>query len=148
MGATMDIELIIGCEMHPNEVARYAKAAEEAGVRTLWHSNLPNGWDPFMGLSQAAQATERIKLGVLALSPYEMHPVRIGYSIISLNELSNGRAILLFVSELLIAGGLALAGGQMLHFIWAVFHLLVITLQAFIFMMLTVVYLSMAHEHH
>ncbi len=63
-------------------------------------------------------------------------------------RLSNGRTILLFVSELLIAGGLALAGGQMLHFIWAVFHLLVITLQAFIFMMLTVVYLSMAHEHH
>ena len=31
---------------------------------------------------------------------------------------------------------------------WAIFHLLVITLQAFIFMVLTVVYLSMAHEHH
>jgi F-type H+-transporting ATPase subunit a len=32
------------------------------------------------------------------------------------------------------------------HFIWAVFHLLVIPLQAFIFMMLTIVYLGMAHE--
>jgi F-type H+-transporting ATPase subunit a len=31
---------------------------------------------------------------------------------------------------------------------WAIFHILVITLQAFIFMMLTVVYMSMAHEHH
>jgi len=31
---------------------------------------------------------------------------------------------------------------------WALFHILVITLQAFIFMMLTVVYMSMAHEHH
>ncbi|GAB3025882.1 F0F1 ATP synthase subunit A [Bowmanella dokdonensis] len=35
-----------------------------------------------------------------------------------------------------------------LHFPWAVFHILVIVLQAFIFMMLTVVYLSMAHEDH
>jgi len=35
-----------------------------------------------------------------------------------------------------------------LHFIWAVFHILVIPLQAFIFMMLTIVYLSMAHEKH
>ncbi|AMO58821.1 ATP synthase F0F1 subunit A [Endozoicomonas montiporae] len=35
-----------------------------------------------------------------------------------------------------------------LHFGWAVFHILVVTLQAFIFMMLTVVYLSMAHEDH
>jgi F-type H+-transporting ATPase subunit a len=34
-----------------------------------------------------------------------------------------------------------------LHFGWAVFHILVITLQAFIFMMLTIVYLSSAHEH-
>ena len=31
---------------------------------------------------------------------------------------------------------------------WAIFHILVITLQAFIFMMLTIVYLSMAHEEH
>jgi F-type H+-transporting ATPase subunit a len=34
-----------------------------------------------------------------------------------------------------------------LHFGWAIFHILVITLQAFIFMMLTIVYLSLAHEH-
>ena len=31
---------------------------------------------------------------------------------------------------------------------WAIFHILVITLQAFIFMVLTVVYLSAAHEEH
>ena len=31
---------------------------------------------------------------------------------------------------------------------WALFHILIITLQAFIFMMLTIVYLSMAHEDH
>ncbi|MCF1428598.1 MAG: F0F1 ATP synthase subunit A [Shewanella sp.] len=31
---------------------------------------------------------------------------------------------------------------------WAIFHILIIVLQAFIFMMLTVVYLSMAHEDH
>lgn len=35
-----------------------------------------------------------------------------------------------------------------LHFPWAVFHILIITLQAYIFMMLTIVYLSQAHEHH
>jgi F-type H+-transporting ATPase subunit a len=35
-----------------------------------------------------------------------------------------------------------------LHFAWAVFHVLIITLQAFIFMMLTIVYLSLASEKH
>lgn len=32
--------------------------------------------------------------------------------------------------------------------IWAIFHILVITLQAFLFMMLTIIYLSMAHDTH
>jgi F-type H+-transporting ATPase subunit a len=31
---------------------------------------------------------------------------------------------------------------------WAIFHILIITLQAFVFMMLTIVYISMAHESH
>ena len=35
-----------------------------------------------------------------------------------------------------------------LHFAWAIFHVLIITLQAFIFMMLTIVYLSLAIEEH
>jgi F-type H+-transporting ATPase subunit a len=35
-----------------------------------------------------------------------------------------------------------------LHFLWAVFHILIITLQAYIFMILSVVYLSQAHESH
>ncbi|MAX08932.1 MAG: F0F1 ATP synthase subunit A [Pseudohongiellaceae bacterium] len=36
------------------------------------------------------------------------------------------------------------------HFVWAVFHILVIPLQAFVFMMLTIVYLNAAHDkpHH
>lgn len=32
--------------------------------------------------------------------------------------------------------------------IWAIFHILIITLQAFLFMMLTIIYLSMAHDAH
>ncbi len=35
-----------------------------------------------------------------------------------------------------------------LGLVWTVFHILIITIQAFIFAVLTVVYLSMAHEHH
>jgi len=45
--------------------------------------------------------------------------------------------------------GFALAG---LHIIagtvWAIFHILIITLQAFVFMMLTLVYVGQAHETH
>jgi len=32
--------------------------------------------------------------------------------------------------------------------VWAIFHILIVLLQAFIFMMLTLVYIGQAHEHH
>jgi F-type H+-transporting ATPase subunit a len=38
--------------------------------------------------------------------------------------------------------------GAALGVFWAIFHILIVLLQAYIFMMLTVVYISMAHEHH
>jgi F-type H+-transporting ATPase subunit a len=51
-----------------------------------------------------------------------------------------------------LLGGTATWWGFGLHFAtglgWAIFHILIITLQAFIFMMLTLVYIGQAHEHH
>jgi len=51
-----------------------------------------------------------------------------------------------------LLGGTATAFGFIGHVIagsvWAIFHILIITLQAFIFMMLTLVYLGQAHEGH
>jgi F-type H+-transporting ATPase subunit a len=38
--------------------------------------------------------------------------------------------------------------GGVLQLGWAIFHILIITLQAFIFMTLTIVYLDMAHSEH
>jgi F-type H+-transporting ATPase subunit a len=58
---------------------------------------------------------------------------------------------MIFILIALMFGGnlvLALFGG-VLQWAWAVFHILIITLQAFIFMTLTIVYMDMAHtEHH
>jgi F-type H+-transporting ATPase subunit a len=53
-----------------------------------------------------------------------------------------------FGALLSFAGWLGIIAQIVLGLAWAIFHILVITLQAFIFMMLTIVYLSMAHEHH
>jgi F-type H+-transporting ATPase subunit a len=63
-------------------------------------------------------------------------------------KLETRKTLWLLLAELLLVGGMAFLGGQLMHFGWAIFHLLIVTLQAFIFMMLTIVYLSMAHEHH
>jgi len=47
-----------------------------------------------------------------------------------------------------LGGVLGVFAQLVLGLVWALFHVLVITLQAFIFMVLTIVYLSMASEHH
>lgn len=49
----------------------------------------------------------------------------------------------------LSATGIGLAIGHIIAgFVWAAFHLIIITLQAFVFMMLTLVYLGQAHDAH
>jgi F-type H+-transporting ATPase subunit a len=54
-----------------------------------------------------------------------------------------GGAAALSISGVLLPVGHIIAGT-----IWTLFHILVITLQAFIFMMLTLIYLGQAHEAH
>ncbi|MBS1201967.1 MAG: synthase subunit, partial [Chromatiaceae bacterium] len=57
-----------------------------------------------------------------------------------------GEMIFILIA-LMYGGGLVLGiTGGLAQFAWAVFHILIITLQAFIFMVLTVVYLDMAHQ--
>ena len=59
-----------------------------------------------------------------------------------------GEMIFILIA-LMYGGGLVLGMmGGALQFVWAVFHILIITLQAFIFMVLTIVYLDMAHQEH
>lgn len=47
-----------------------------------------------------------------------------------------------------VAGWVLFLAQFLLGTVWALFHILIITLQAFIFMTLTIVYLSIAHETH
>ena len=75
------------------------------------------------------------------------------------NTLSHGMRLFgnMYAGELiffLIAGlgGTVTALGIGLHLltgtVWAIFHILIVLLQAFIFMMLTLAYIGQAHEHH
>jgi F-type H+-transporting ATPase subunit a len=59
-----------------------------------------------------------------------------------------GEMIFILIAALFGAGILWVLPASLLQIGWAIFHILVITLQAFIFMVLTIVYLSMAHEDH
>ena len=59
-----------------------------------------------------------------------------------------GEMIFILIA-IMYSGGLVIgAFGGLLQIGWAIFHILIITLQAFIFMTLTIVYLDMAHQEH
>jgi len=92
---------------------------------------------------------------LLEIVPFLARPISLSLRLYG--NLFAGEMIFLLLAALTLhgvhqlsgVGGWALLVAQfLLAFAWAVFHLLVITLQAFIFMVLTIVYLSMAQEHH
>ncbi|MDG6881463.1 F-ATPase subunit 6 [Phocoenobacter uteri] len=58
-----------------------------------------------------------------------------------------GELIFILIALMYMADNIFLqSAGGVLQIIWAIFHILVVTLQAFVFMMLTVVYLSLANN--
>jgi F0F1-type ATP synthase, subunit a len=59
-----------------------------------------------------------------------------------------GETIFILIAMMYSAGWVMGGFGGLLQIGWAIFHVLIITLQAFIFMVLTIVYLDMAHQEH
>lgn len=59
-----------------------------------------------------------------------------------------GEMIFILIALMFSGGAVLFFTGGILQWAWAVFHVLIITLQAFIFMTLTIVYLDMAHQEH
>ncbi|WP_417530588.1 F0F1 ATP synthase subunit A [Marinobacter lipolyticus] len=100
-------------------------------------------------------------LGELTLHPFSSDNLVLKVLLIPVNLLLEGVSLLakpislalrlfgnLYAGELIfiLIALLPLWAQWTLSVPWAIFHILIITLQAFIFMMLTIVYLSMAHE--
>jgi 5,10-methylenetetrahydromethanopterin reductase len=48
--------------------------------------------DPFINFVELARATSRIRLGPIAVSPFELHPLKMASSLLTLNEVARGRA--------------------------------------------------------
>ena len=59
-----------------------------------------------------------------------------------------GEIIFLLLGMWAATGIVGTIFGAVLDLGWSIFHILIVALQAYIFMMLTIVYIAMAHEHH
>ncbi|MFQ5762292.1 MAG: LLM class flavin-dependent oxidoreductase [Candidatus Bathyarchaeia archaeon] len=76
------------------EMLPHVKTAEEKGYESIWMAEdhfLRDGISP---LTAFAAATERIKLATGIICPYTRHAVTVAMSIATVDEYSNGRAIL------------------------------------------------------
>lgn len=90
----MDIDIILEPDVTPDELKELGLLAERNGINRLWIQNYSAARDGFMSLVPLAIASTRIKIGVMVVSPWEMHPLKMANALLTLNEYSKGRATL------------------------------------------------------
>jgi len=81
-------------EMPVEEVASLAAAAEAAGFDAVFSSCHYNNRDPFVALGRIADETETVRLGPGVANPYDTHPVKLASQVATVDEASDGRAVL------------------------------------------------------
>lgn len=88
----MKIDVILESNMTPERIAELGQLAECCGLGGVWVSNMNDARDPFINFVDLARATSRIRLGPIAVSPFELHPLKMASSLLTLNEVAKGRA--------------------------------------------------------
>lgn len=76
------------------ELVELARLVEELGLDELWVGDEGPAPDPFAVLAAAAVVTERIRLATGITNPYVRHPGVAAASMLTIHELSGGRAVL------------------------------------------------------
>lgn len=88
----MRIDVILESNNPPERVLELGRLAEDVGLGGVWVSNMNDARDPFINFVPLAMQTERIRLGPIAVSPFELHPLKMASSLMTLNEVAHGRA--------------------------------------------------------
>ncbi len=91
----MEIDIILNEFTSPQGALELGLLAESYGVRAVWASNYTWSRDPFFTLSLLAERSSRVRMGPMAISPAELHPLKMANLLFSLNELSRGRAMIM-----------------------------------------------------
>jgi len=88
----MRIDVILESNNSPERVLELGRLAEEVGLGGVWVSNMNDARDPFINFVPLAMQTQHIRLGPIAVSPFELHPLKMASSLMTLNEVAQGRA--------------------------------------------------------
>lgn len=88
----MDLDLILEADLTTDQITELGLLAERYGFRAIWAQNYVHARDAFMSIVPLAMASKQIRVGVVVVSPYEMHPLKIANAILTLNEYASGRS--------------------------------------------------------
>jgi 5,10-methylenetetrahydromethanopterin reductase len=95
----MRIDVILEPHLPAGEMLRLGRMAEGYGIGGVWVPNNIASRDPFVNFVPLAQGTTRLRMGPTAVSPFELHPVKMANLLLTLNEMSGGRA------QIVVGGG-------------------------------------------
>lgn len=87
----MRVDLILQPHLSAAEVTKLGELAESYGIHGVWVSNHLDSRDPFVNFVPLAERTTRLHMGPTAVSPFELHPVKMANLLLTLNEISDGR---------------------------------------------------------
>lgn len=90
----MDLDIMVESKLGAAAIKELGLLAEQHGFRAFWVQNYARAPDAFMTAVPLAQASSRIRVGVVAVSAYELHPLKICNALLTLHELCAGGACL------------------------------------------------------
>lgn len=88
----MRIDVILPAHLPAEQMVKLASLAEAQGLGGVWVANVLASRDPFVNFVPAAAETTQLKLGPIAVSPFELHPLKMANLLLTLNEFATGRA--------------------------------------------------------
>ena len=88
----MQVDIVLDPNTPPNTLGELGALAESFGLGAMWMANHVSARDPFMCFAEMARGTKSIRMGPIAVSPFELHPLKMANTLWTLNEFSDGRA--------------------------------------------------------
>ena len=95
----MRIDIILEPKASSDAFAELGALAESYEMGAVWTANHDSARDPFICFTQLARVSKNIRMGPIAISPFEYHPLKMANLLFALNEISHGR------TNIVVGGG-------------------------------------------
>ena len=95
----MRFDAILPSDLSHQEMVELGKLAEDCGLGGVWVANNYSARDAFVNFVPLAMQSKKIRMGPIAVSPFELHPQKMAHSLLTLNEIAGGRA------QIVVGGG-------------------------------------------